>query len=148
MKRAQLYHSTRVYLNAMFRRRDALDDELLLDLVELSLSPYTRVRRYAKPRSLYAYLSDDYRYGQSVLTTVTQHYIRSTRFILPHLFDALARGSDPDRMKGALYLLANKPTAGYALADRQYAGRYLTSLLDCQHQEKVCHQTVTYLHTL
>lgn len=47
MKRAQLYHSTRVYLNAMFRRRDALDDDLLRDLVELSLSPYTRVRRYA-----------------------------------------------------------------------------------------------------
>lgn len=52
MKRAQLYHSTRVYLNAMFRRRDALDDDLLCDLVELSLSPYTRVRRYVNFVSL------------------------------------------------------------------------------------------------
>ncbi|KAF8587289.1 ARM repeat-containing protein [Ramaria rubella] len=120
MKRAQLYHSTRVYLNAMFRQRDALDDDLLRDLVELSLSPYTRVRRY----------------GQSVLISVTQHYIRSTRFTLPQLFDALGKGSDPDRMKGALYLLSNKATASYALADRQYAGKYLLSLLNCQHQEK------------
>lgn len=74
--------------------------------------------------------------------SVTQHYVRSTRYTLPYLFDALAKGSDPDRMKGALYILSNKATASYALADRQYAGKYLTSLLDCQHQEKVSHQIV------
>ena len=28
--------------------------------------------------------------------------------ILPHLFNALAKGNDPDRMKGALYVLGNK----------------------------------------
>jgi len=46
LKRAQLYHSRRVYLNSMFRMRDALDDDLIRDIIELSLSPYTRVRKY------------------------------------------------------------------------------------------------------
>jgi proteasome activator subunit 4 len=30
--------------------------------------------------------------------------------ILPTMFNALERGSDPDRMKGALYVLWNKGT--------------------------------------
>ncbi|KAF8527908.1 ARM repeat-containing protein [Hysterangium stoloniferum] len=120
LKRTQLYHSTRVYLNSMFRQRDELDDDLLRDLVELSLSPYTRVRRQ----------------GQSVLMDVMQHYIRSTRFTLPHLLDALAKNTDPDRMKGALYVLSSKSTASYAVKDRQYASRYIETLLNCQHQEK------------
>jgi proteasome activator subunit 4 len=34
--------------------------------------------------------------------------MRSTRLILPRVFDALAKGNDPDRMKGALYVLWNK----------------------------------------
>ena len=34
--------------------------------------------------------------------------MRSTRLILPRVFEALAKGNDPDRMKGALYVLWNK----------------------------------------
>jgi proteasome activator subunit 4 len=48
LKRAQVYHSARLYLNSLYRRRSELDDKLLKELVELSLSPYTRVRRYAE----------------------------------------------------------------------------------------------------
>ncbi len=48
LKRAQAYHSGRVYLHSLYRRRSELDDMLLGDLVELSLSPYTRVRRYVR----------------------------------------------------------------------------------------------------
>lgn len=51
MKRAQAYHSGRVYLHSLYRRRSALDDFLLEDLLELSLSPYTRVRRYVLDQS-------------------------------------------------------------------------------------------------
>ncbi|KAG6897909.1 hypothetical protein C0992_009061 [Termitomyces sp. T32_za158] len=95
LKRAQVYHSGRVYMHSLYRRRSALDDRLLEELVELSLSPYTRVRRQA----------------QNVLNNVCGYYVRSTRFILPSIFDALGKGSDPDRIKGALYLLWNKGTA-------------------------------------
>ncbi len=47
-KRAQVYNAGRLYMHALYRRRDALDDQLLEDLIEMSLSPYTRVRRYCK----------------------------------------------------------------------------------------------------
>ncbi|GJJ09464.1 hypothetical protein Clacol_003687 [Clathrus columnatus] len=120
LKRAQVYHCTRIYLNAMFRQRDSLDDDLILDLVELSLSPYTRIRRHS----------------QAILMTVMQHYVCSTRFCLPHLLRALAKDTDPDRMKGALFLLSSKGTASYTVGDRRYAGDYILSLLRCQHQEK------------
>lgn len=45
LKRAQAYHAGRNYLHSLYRRRSELDDKLLDDLVDLSLSPYTRVRR-------------------------------------------------------------------------------------------------------
>jgi len=46
LKRALVYHSGRVYMHALYRRRSGLDDYLIKDLTDLSLSPYTRVRRY------------------------------------------------------------------------------------------------------
>jgi len=48
LKRAHLYHYSRMYLNAMYRQRSPLDDKLIRDLVELSLSQYTRLRRYCQ----------------------------------------------------------------------------------------------------
>ncbi|KAI0034963.1 hypothetical protein K488DRAFT_83562 [Vararia minispora EC-137] len=123
VRRAQLHHSSRVYLNALYRRRDAIDDSLIKDLAALSLSPYLRVRRQA----------------QSSLHKVCSTFVRSTRMILPDMFGALMRGSDPDRMKGALYILWNKGTAMYAISDPKdpnLYGQYLLALLGCQHQEK------------
>lgn len=46
VKRAHVYHSGRVYMHALYRRRSALDDKLIGELGELSLSPYTRIRRW------------------------------------------------------------------------------------------------------
>ena len=46
VKRAHVYHSGRVYMHALYRRRSAFDDKMLDELVELSLSPYTRIRRW------------------------------------------------------------------------------------------------------
>ncbi|EIN13635.1 hypothetical protein PUNSTDRAFT_94829 [Punctularia strigosozonata HHB-11173 SS5] len=120
IKRAQVYHSGRVYMHALYRRRSELDDHLLLDLTELSLSPYTRVRRQA----------------QAIWHNVCGYFVRSTRFALPALLDALAKGTDPDRMKGALYVLWNKGTATYTLADENFRGQYLKAILESQHQEK------------
>lgn len=120
VKRAQMYHSGRVYMHALYRRRSALDDELIGEVLQLSLSPYTKVRRQS----------------QAVLHNAFGYFVRSTRFALPTLFDALAKGTDPDRMKGALYILWSKGIASYALSDQSAHGRYLTSLLECQHEEK------------
>ncbi|KAL1690120.1 hypothetical protein GGG16DRAFT_125867 [Schizophyllum commune] len=120
VKRAHVYHSGRVYLNSLYRRRSALDDKVLLELVQLSLSPYTRIRRHA----------------QSVLHSAFGYFVRSTRIALGPLFDALGRGNDPDRMKGALYSLSNKSTAAFAFIDPVYYPKFILSLLDCQHEEK------------
>ncbi|KAH7104315.1 ARM repeat-containing protein [Auriculariales sp. MPI-PUGE-AT-0066] len=120
LKRAQVYHSGRVFVASLCRQRTAEVDLLLEDLVEFSLSPYTRIRRHA----------------QSVLITAVTTYVGSTRFILPRLFDALTPGTLPDRMKGALYVLLNKSIAAYALQQPKFAETYIVSLLECQHQEK------------
>ena len=48
VKRAHLYHSSRMYLNAMYRERSPLDDKMIQDLVELSLSQYSRLRRHCQ----------------------------------------------------------------------------------------------------
>ncbi|EJF66455.1 ARM repeat-containing protein [Dichomitus squalens LYAD-421 SS1] len=120
LKRAQVYNAGRLYMHALYRRRDSLDDQLIENLIEMSLSQYTRVRRHS----------------QAILHNACGYFVRSTRFTLPYVFRALEKNVDPDRMKGALYVLWNKGTAAYALADLNYHGQYLLSLLECQHQEK------------
>lgn len=49
LKRAQFYHTGRVYMHSLYRRRSETDDRMLSELVELALSPYTRVRRWNWP---------------------------------------------------------------------------------------------------
>lgn len=57
--------------------------------------------------------------------------------MLPVLYDALAKGSDPDRMKGALYVLWNKGTGRSlntlrpALVNLPIIWQRLTHLLVC-----------------
>ncbi|KAF9073820.1 hypothetical protein BDP27DRAFT_1318212 [Rhodocollybia butyracea] len=120
VKRAQLYHSGRVYMHSLYRSRSSLDDDLIRELVEYSMSPYTRVRRHA----------------QGILLNVYSTYVRSTRSTLPILLNALAAKNDPDRMKGALYVLGDSGIMSYALADEGFQRQYLVALLECQHEEK------------
>lgn len=93
IKRATLYHYGRLYQHTYNRERTALDDQLLLDLMELSMSPYTRVRKHA----------------QSTLINATASYRRATRLIMPKLIQALERelakgnDADPDRQKGETF---------------------------------------------
>ncbi|KAG8953342.1 hypothetical protein FRC04_002752 [Tulasnella sp. 424] len=90
IKRAALYGYSRMYQHTNYRDRSALDDQLLVDLVELSLSPYTRVRKHA----------------QSALLAASAYYRRAWRFVLPRIIDELKReiskgkDADPDRQKG------------------------------------------------
>lgn len=45
IRRAHAFHAGRIYMHALYRRRSQLDDRLLEDLVEMSLSPYLRLRK-------------------------------------------------------------------------------------------------------
>ncbi|KAG2062138.1 hypothetical protein BDR06DRAFT_978583 [Suillus hirtellus] len=115
VKRAQVYHCGQLYIHALYRRRSSLDNTLLKeDLAELCLSPHTRVRRLA----------------QNVLHSACGPYVRATRYILPSIFNALSKGNDPDRIKGALYVLGNKGT------EPPLRRQYLVALLECQHEGK------------
>jgi len=48
VRRAGLYHASRLRLNSLYRRRSKLDDLLIHDMCELSLSVYLQVRRSAQ----------------------------------------------------------------------------------------------------
>lgn len=37
-----------------------------------------------------------------------QYYLRAKKLILPSVYEALKKGNEPDRMKGALYILSDK----------------------------------------
>ncbi|GAA6053733.1 hypothetical protein JCM3770_003189 [Rhodotorula araucariae] len=120
VRRAGLYHASRLRLNSFYRRRSKLDDLLIHDLCELSLSVYLQVRRSA----------------QKGLDSII-HYFDGTRtLIYPRLFDALKPGTDHDVMKGALYVLGSKATQNLAILSWTVGPHYLRALLGCQHQER------------
>lgn len=71
VKRAQVYHSSRLYMHALYRRRSQLDDQLLKDdLTALCLSPYTRVRRYVDDCSFGSSFDFSCSLAQSVLHNI------------------------------------------------------------------------------
>ncbi|KAG2071141.1 hypothetical protein BDR04DRAFT_943188, partial [Suillus decipiens] len=57
-------------------------------------------------------------------------YVCAIRYIMPTIFNTLSKGNDPDRIKGALYVLSNKGT------EPPMQRQYLVTLLECQHEEK------------
>ncbi|KAH8120588.1 hypothetical protein DFH11DRAFT_1838384 [Phellopilus nigrolimitatus] len=120
LKRAQVYHNARLMIHAMDRCRSDFDTLLFDDLIEFSLSPYTRARRHS----------------QSVLSAVCDHYPLSKQFVFPKMISTLVRGTDPDRMKGALYVLSFKSLYSVIRSERAILSDYVTALLECQHQEK------------
>lgn len=48
VRRASLYHASRLRLNSFYRKRTPLDDQLIADMCELSLSVYVQIRRSAQ----------------------------------------------------------------------------------------------------
>ncbi|EJD04282.1 uncharacterized protein FOMMEDRAFT_167503 [Fomitiporia mediterranea MF3/22] len=120
LKRAQVYHNARLVTHSINRCRTEFDTLLFDDLIECSLSPYTRVRRH----------------GQSVLFSATDTYPLSVQFVLPRMIAALARGTDPDTMKGALYVLLHKNFRPVIRQNYTILSNLVIALLECQHQEK------------
>lgn len=92
IRRANVYHMARVRHNSAPRPRSKLDEVLLLDLAESSVSLYTDIRRNAQSA------------GDSALRSVWG----SRLLIIPPLIEALEKAlkeTDHDRIKGALYTL-------------------------------------------
>lgn len=89
MAAASVHHQNRLTTLAYYRTRSELDDKLITNLLDFTLSPFTRIRRAS----------------QSNLESLSRIYRGTWILCFPTLFDALQPGSDPDRMKGALYVL-------------------------------------------
>ncbi|ELU44509.1 pyruvate decarboxylase [Rhizoctonia solani AG-1 IA] len=145
IKRAQSYHALRCHFASMYQRRSELDDQIINDLFDFSISAYTRIRRQA----------------QAVLHTIVGYYVRSTRMVVTRAFEELnkqvklEKSSDPDRMKGALHVIWNKAIVGWVVSRKchtnhnhlwiinrdekgsDYRGPFLLSVMACQSQDKV-----------
>lgn len=191
IKRAQLYHSGRVNMHALYRRRSVLDDHLLGSLVELCLSPYTRVRRYVGFYFICRHFDQwNCRQSQSILHSIFgvgllnstieiySPFCYSTTYDPRSLLCPLSWThwqKEPTQtewkalfmfygikvqvwdfsclhhyhywiLAPAVYALAGKwcckvyglPQTDFCpLSDLTFHGRYLVSLLECQHEEKV-----------
>ena len=119
-RRAALYHASRLRLNSFYRRRSALDDLLIADLADLSLSVYVQVRRAA----------------QKGIDSCT-HYFDGTRTLMyDRLFEALKPGVDHDVMKGALYVLGSKMFQNLSILDWRYGPKYVLTMMQASHQER------------
>lgn len=79
VRRASLYHASRLRLNSFYRKRTVLDDQLLADMCELSLSMYVQVRRFA----------------QKALDSMTHYFDGARSILFDRLFDALKRSLIP-----------------------------------------------------
>ncbi|CAE6462385.1 unnamed protein product [Rhizoctonia solani] len=130
IKRAQSYHALRCHFASMYQRRSELDDQIINDLFDFSISAYTRIRRQA----------------QAVLHTIVGYYVRSTRMVVTRAFEELEKqvklekSSDPDRMKGALHVIWNKAIIGWVVsreAGSDYRGPFLLAVMACQSQDKL-----------
>lgn len=124
---SQVHHSNRLMNASYYRNRSPLDDKLIQSVLEFCLSPFVRIRRRAQTH--FDSISKTYR-GTQVLS-------------LPTLFDALQPGTDPDRMKGALYVLRyNVIGIMKIVPDWCCLVQHVDSLLNAHHEPKASIQTL------
>lgn len=112
MAAASVHHQNRLAILGFWRIRSALDDKLIVNMLDFCLSPFVRVRRSA----------------QSLLDSIAKLYRGTWVLCMPTLFNALKAGTDPDRMKGALYVLRYNPV-GILRISRDW--RQMVELVDC-----------------
>ena len=126
IRRMEIYHAGRHRLNAQRRIRSDLDDLLIKDLVMLSISSFVKVRKSA----------------QVALSSVCGIYEGLIPMVIPLVLPSLTAGTDPDVMKGALYVLNFSSVLTFALDDSRFFTPYMMALLKAQHQEKPSVQSI------
>lgn len=126
MAAASVHHQNRLTTLAYYRVRSELDDKLIGNMLDFCLSPFVRVRRSA----------------QGLLETIAKIYRGTWVLCFPKLFDALQPGTDPDRMKGALYVLRyNLIGIARISKDWRHTVQLAECLLHAHHETKASIQT-------
>ena len=129
MAAASVHNQNRLSSMAYYRPRSDLDDRLIGNMLDFCLSPFTRIRRSS----------------QAQLEAIARIYRGTWTLCLPTLFQALQPGTDPDRMKGALYVLRNNPVGISRLARSWTEGqlvRLVECLLSAHHENKASVQAL------
>ncbi|KIO02352.1 hypothetical protein M404DRAFT_27957 [Pisolithus tinctorius Marx 270] len=137
VRRARLYHTTRLHWNSIERARGPLEDCLLDDVVEWCMWHYPTVRQSS----------------QALLESLTSVYDGLRVRALPKLYEALQPGTEDDRMKGALWTLNIAAVGRFAISgimksflewittdttllEPTLATQFIITLLGCHHNEK------------
>lgn len=123
VRRANVYHLQRLRHNAAPRPRSRLDEILLLDLAESSVSLYTETRRNAQSA------------GESALKAVWG----SRLLVIPPLLQALqkaVRENDHPRIKGALYSLLLSSVAKTVGRHWKFAPTLIRTFIDASAVDK------------
>ncbi|KAK4685506.1 proteasome activator subunit 4, partial [Tremellales sp. Uapishka_1] len=124
---ASVHHQNRLANLSHYRTRSELDDKLIINMVDFCLSPFVRVRVAA----------------QKTLHSICVLYRGTWVLFFQTLLDALRPGTDPDRMKGALYVLRYNPV-GISRIVRDWSSlvQLVVTLLNCYHENKTSIQNL------
>ncbi|KAI9825460.1 MAG: hypothetical protein M1832_001190 [Thelocarpon impressellum] len=129
LRRANVYHLQRLRHNAVARKKSALDQKLLLDLAESSVSLYTDIRRNA----------------QSAAESAIKVIIGAKPLLIPHLLAALERAletNDFPRIKGAMYSLLFGSLAKTVGKDWRFTPSLIRSFIAISTVDKPSLQTL------
>ncbi|KAI8327989.1 hypothetical protein BC941DRAFT_364207, partial [Chlamydoabsidia padenii] len=119
--RAYIHHLQRLKHNASNRNRSPIHNQLLMDLLELSMSSYAEIRKVS----------------QSALSIAARSFKGSKSVIMPTILKTLRpQPQSNNRMKGALYLLTHKSILMTCLRDWRYIPDFILSLCNAQHEDK------------
>ncbi|KAI8379085.1 uncharacterized protein BYT42DRAFT_495617 [Radiomyces spectabilis] len=127
VRRAYNLHLLRLRQNTQGRLRTTLHDALLRDLLDFSLSAYPEIRKMS----------------QSALPATARNFLGSKSIIIPVLLEALQPQTNVEasvasnRMKGSLYLLTHKSILMACLRDWRYIPKFITTLCQAQHEDKI-----------
>ncbi|KAH9822994.1 hypothetical protein DFH28DRAFT_1216660 [Melampsora americana] len=126
LRRAHLLHFIRMKTLRLSLQRSKSDDQIIRDLCQFCVSSWLSIRKSA----------------QRSLEAICQLYDGTRAIILPTLFECMDPGTDPDRMKGALYVLGGKTFPRFCVQRPKYSAMYVLRLLQCQHSDKSSIQTL------
>ena len=129
LRRAGVYHLQRVKHNASSRQPTELEEKLLLDLAESSVSSYTEVRKTA----------------QNAIESASKAIIGARPLLIPVVLQAFEKGvanNDYGRIKGAVYTLLYGSMAKTLARDWRYAPRVMHTFLTACEVDKTSVQKV------
>ncbi|ORY02341.1 hypothetical protein K493DRAFT_312115 [Basidiobolus meristosporus CBS 931.73] len=120
-RRLHMLHTERLFLNATIAPKLAIHQELMEDLLDLSMSHYTAIRKLA----------------QSFLDTAISCFQDSKYTLLAKIFQHIETAKlSSDGLKGALYLLRMRPFQSAYLRDWGTMAGFMKVIFDGRHEQK------------